>query len=832
MNDLKYAFRRLSRTPGFTLVAAATLALGIGATATLFNIYNAAVLKPKPIPHPDQLMMVSLHTYPFFPVFSLPDVEDLSGEGSPFSDTAAVAAHSLLWQNAAGKQKIYCEFVTTDYMRLLGVHFVLGRGFTAEEGQGLASQPVMVLSHRFWKKQFNGSPDVLGKSLTLDQQAYTIVGVADESFAGTFPAMSLDAWLPVKMMRGRRWAYLSTERCGPAFFVIGRLKSGLTRSQGQAGTDILLPRLREARLQDKNWDNDGEQEKTWFAGHTLLTPCGRGCLPLAAMTVISKAFWPFVVVVGLVLLVACSNVANLLMVRALTRRQEMAVRRALGASAGHLARPLLAESILLALLGGTLALFIAHWGSHVLLALFPANLPFEIKAGFDHRIFAFTLVVALVIGSFFGLTPAWSAARIDVQSALKEDFGRTGSLARRWWNPRNGLVVTQVAICLALLVVAGLSQRSLWNMQKIDVGFDLDHTMLVTFSQDLAETESAGSSEFYQQLQAQVKALPEVSGAAVTRFAPFGGYGSTARIRAEHRRTSESTHDPVQTLSYSTISSDFFRTLKIPLVRGRDFTSDDQAGTTRVAIVNQALAEAFWPGENPIGKQLAKMSYGRDSEVLEIWEVCGVAADSRSTSPKSLTSEPGPHFYVSYLQEEAFAPTLLVRAAQDPLAQLSALKSIVTRLDPRVRINGARTFREQIEPMFVAQRVSAWLCGAAGLIGIVLASAGLYGMISFWVVQRTQEIGVRLALGADPVNVVRLVVRQGLGLTVVGLLIGLGLSLACAQGLGVFLYGVSPYDPMTLLVVVVILGVVAGLACFVPARKATRIDPMEALRYE
>ncbi|MCP4451103.1 MAG: FtsX-like permease family protein, partial [Planctomycetes bacterium] len=283
---------------------------------------------------------------------------------------------------------------------------------------------------------------------------------------------------------------------------------------------------------------------------------------------------------------------------------------------------------------------------------------------------------------------------------------------------------------------------------------------------------------------------------------------------------------------YSTSSSDYFRTLKSPLVRGRDFTSDDQAGAPRVAIVNQALAAEFWPGENPIGKQLAKMAYGREPEVLETWQVCGVARDSHSTSSKSLTSEPDPHFYVCYLQEDAFSPTLVVRAAQDPLAQLPALKSIVNRLDPRVRINAARTFREQIEPLFMAQRASAWLCGAAGLIGIILASAGLYGMISFWVAQRTQEIGVRLALGAGPGNVVRMVVRQGLGLTVVGLLIGLGLSLACAKGLGVFLYGVSPYDPVTLLAVVVILAVTAGLACYVPARKATRIDPMEALRYE
>ncbi|MCP4451576.1 MAG: hypothetical protein GY809_08960, partial [Planctomycetes bacterium] len=295
-NDLRYASRRLLRTPGFTTVAAVTLALGIGATATLFNIYDAAVLKPKPIPHPDQLMMVSLHTYPFFPVFSIPDVEDFSVEGSPFSETAGVSANPMLWQSAAGKQKLYCELVTTDYLRLLGVHFVLGRGFTAEEGQGLASQPVMVLSHRFWKKQFNGSPDVLGRSLTLDQQAYTIVGVTDESFAGTFPVMALDAWLPVKMMRGRKWAYLATERSNANFFMIGRLKSGVTRKQGQAGADTLLPHLRELRLQDKNWENDGEQEKKWFAGRTLLTPCGRGCLPLAAMTVISKAFWPLVVV--------------------------------------------------------------------------------------------------------------------------------------------------------------------------------------------------------------------------------------------------------------------------------------------------------------------------------------------------------------------------------------------------------------------------------------------------------------------------------------------------------------------------------------------------------
>jgi putative ABC transport system permease protein len=809
--DVRYGARVLAKQPGFTLVAVLTLALGIGANTAIFSVVNALLLRPLPYPQPEQLVKVFRvqpdPTKGMLPsIWSYPRFELLRDHNQSF---AAVASFNQSPYNLTGTdapERLQMEMVSDGYFALLGVNTIVGRSFTAGDG-GTAA----LLGYGLWQRRFGGGPQVVGKTIELDKQAFTIVGVLPPGFRGQ--SGTADVWLPMRAAP----KFVPTILAGPNdhwFQIIARLKDGVTLAQAQADMQRV-----SAQIEQKY--PSPPDTRAGSAKVPVLAPLQAAKVEPALKT----SFLLLLAAVGLVLLIACANVANLLLARALARRREFALRAALGASRSRLLRQLITESLMLALVGGALGVLLARWGVALLMNIRPSDTT-EFWTSYSHtfnyftinldwRVLSFNFALALATGLLFGLLPALQSSFINVNQALKEG---AGSYGQRRSSVRSLLVVGEIAIALVLLGGAGLMINSLLRLQAVKLGFAPENLLTMTVY------ERDAQSEFYEQLLARVQAVPGVEAASISRNAPLLGRYARAVIDIEGRADVKQAG-----VGFHNVSPDYFKTLGIALLRGRIFTAQDRVGAPRVALLNQTAAEKFFPGENPIGKRLRPYVRPQYETTEKFVEIVGVVAD---VPYGRLEEAIGPDIYVSSLQPTDPTYTLIVRSSVEPSALTAAVRREVLALDRNVPLTAVQTMQERAAEVTSRTRFIALVLGLFAGLALGLAGVGIYGVMAYSVSARTREVGIRMALGAQPADVLRLVLKQGMSLAGIGVAIGLLAALALTRVMQGLLFGVRANDPLTFSAITALLLGVAGLACYVPARRATRVDPLVALRYE
>ena len=813
--DVRHGIRALGKTPSFTLAVALTLGLGIGANAAVFSIINALLLRPLPVHDPANLYLVSLsHQDNEQPHnVSWADYVDYRDKSGVFSDLAAFDLNfaGLSADNRA--DRITISHVTGNFFSLLGVAPAAGRLILPNEGRQYGADPVIVLGHSYWKKRFGGDPAVVGRQVLVNGQPFTVAGVVPESFTGVYALVEFDAYLPLGMMFPEAtYRELIARRDNHDLHVIGRLKPGVSLAQAQAAVDVL------ARQLEKQYPDTNKTVRARVIPEHLARP--------EANSADSNPFVAgvFMLLVGLVLLVACVNVVNLMMVRATVRQRELAMRAALGAGRWRLVRQLLTESLLLSLLGGLAGAGIGRWVSGMLSRLsLPMDVPIRFDLPFDWRVFGYVALVALGTGVVVGLLPALRASRADLNEVLREG-GRSmaGGGSRQW--TRNTLVVSQVAVSLVLLVAAALFVRSVQHAKSVDLGFDPRHVLNQSMDVSQQGYDEAHGREFYRAVEARVRSLPGVETVSFAYSVPFGYYNSSEYIESQDHPPAPGERRP--TAGFNMVGPEYFQTMRLPVVRGRAFTPQDDERSRPVVIVNEILAKKFWPGQDPIGKRL-RME-GSDQRWLE---VVGV---TKTGNPQFIFEDPGPYLFAPIEQHYRPLRILQVRTAGDPEAMAPLIQKEIRALDPDLPVYDVRSMERVLQGPngFFLLHMGALFGGALGALGLVLALVGIYGVVAYTANQRTQEIGVRMALGAQRRDILRLVVGQGLVLVAAGVGVGLAASFGVARLLSNLLFGISATDPMTFVAVPLILGGMAILASYLPALRATRIDPMRALRQD
>ncbi|MGH9311946.1 MAG: ABC transporter permease [Vicinamibacterales bacterium] len=821
LKDLRYGARMLLRSKAFSSIAVLSLALGIGANTAIFSLVQTMLFSPFPVEAPTEL--ASVFTTDQRNPGNLPmshlNFKDVRDQNSVFSGTAAMAfaqANMLVDQSS---EQVLTQVVTGNYFDVLGMKPVLGRTFLPNEDATLGSHPVVVLSHGLWQRRFGGDPSIVGKTITLNRQPFAVVGVAAEGFTGTFLFGAPDMWVPMMMhdvmQPGFDWY---EQRRGLFLFVFGRLKPGVTLAQADANLKTIAAQLESSYPTD----NKGRSAGAMSLIEARTNPGGGGNQIAAVSTLL-------MVVVGLVLLIACANIANLLLARATARRREIAMRLALGAGRPRLARQLLTESVLLALIGGAAGLVVAFWTLDALRALdIPIPVNVLMNLGLDSRVLTFALVISVLTGLLFGLAPAFQATKTDIVPVLKNEMvpsaGASPRRYLRWLNLRKGLVISQVALSLVALVAAGLFLRSLRQTQNIDPGFETDGVLMASFNLGREGYTPDRGQLFYRQIVERVQGLPGVRSAAIAQGPPFGNQGFLRSVFLEGRESSERDRILVQV---NPVSPRYFQTLGIPIERGRDFTPDDDDDAPDVVIVNKTMADRFWKGQDAVGK---RFKFFGDEEFRTI---VGIARDAKYNG---LAEDPTPFIYQPITQAYTPAATILVRASGEAGGQARPVQAEIAQLDNRLSVLNVQTLGDQLSQTLGQQRLMVTLLGTFGLLALGLAAIGLYGVASYSVTQRTREIGVRVALGASRGNVVGLVLGQGMALIAVGLAVGFGIGVAvvtlAGQQIGNLLVGVRPFDPTTFFGTALLMAVVAGLATWLPARRAATIDPLVALRYE
>jgi len=806
----------LVRSPGFTLFVVVTLGLAIGLNTAVFSLVNAILFRR--LPFEDSERIVTLDRRGFDDFFSYPDYTEYRDRSEVFEPISAWSYAPISVGRGETTELRFGQIVTGDFFRTLAVDAELGRMLSPEDDVVEGGHPVAVLSYPYWTRTYGGSSDVLGQVVRLNGHPFRIIGVAPEGFVGAVPAFTPDVWVPM-MMQPQIMSDLGVRlhsREGGWLQVIGRLKRGVSLEQASANVEHVASLLVEV-------DAERYRDESAF----LTRPSGIG-LPSEARPMALGLSVVIMSMVGLVLLVACANVANLLLARSTARRGEIAIRRALGAGRVRILGQLITESGLLALLAGAAGLLFAVWGlglAEMLLPELPYNMSLATDFGLDGRVFGFAVVATMLTGLTFGLAPALHVTSSNVAPALKDDAGARGTGARHS-RLRGALVVAQVAVSLVLLISAGLFVRSLRSTKAIDPGFDHEDVLAVSLAFSLHDDGSEAEGAFYEHLLERVRAIPTVESASIDQCIPLGFTFSSNNYWIEGRppRLDDNGDEDPDSAFNSIVSEGDFETLGIPLLRGRDFSELDGPDAPRVVIVNRALADRNWPGESALGKKISLE--GPDGPYMEI---VGVASTVKYVF---IGERPRPIFYLPFRQNYDPNMNLLVRSAGDPMALLPSVRSIIRDLNPDVSPADTRILSGWIGYALLPARLAAMLFGLLGGLAVIIASLGLYGVMAYTVGQRTREIGIRVALGAERGDVLRLILRQGLVLTLVGLGLGLVAAFAGTRVLSVLLYDVSAVDPITFVGVSILLLTVATLACYVPARRATQVDPIVALRYE
>jgi macrolide transport system ATP-binding/permease protein len=810
MQDLQYGARLLAKRPGLSTIAIVTLALGIGANTAIFSLVNTALLRPLPIEKPDRLVSlnsVSTTGKDNYPTFSYPNYRDLRDRNDVFDGLLCYRFSPISVSNNGVNERMWAYLVSGNYFEVLGVTPALGRFFTQDDDRAPGAHPVTVLTYNCWQKRFGGSADAIGRKVIVNGRNYTIIGVAKPGFHGSEISYVPEMWFPTMMLSQiEPGSNYFENRDSANLFVQGRLKPNVSSAQAESALKSIAVQLAH------EYPDDNENKTIELSPPGLFGAFMRG--PIVGFAGV------LMTIVGLVLLLACTNLANLLLARATERRKEIAIRLAIGASRWRLIRQLLTESILLAMCGGLLGMGLAVWLVDAMTAFKPPiDIPLSTELHIDYRVLLFTAAASLLTGVLFGLLPALQTTNPDLVPALKDEVS-IGGYRRSWL--RNGLVVFQVSLSLLLLICAGLVLRGLQRAQLLNPGFVPGHAIELSFDLSLQSYDDAATKTFKKQLLEQVRALPGVEQAGLTNNLPLSMNYNTNNIFVEGGTQERGANIPNAMTSRA--SPGFIGALGAELLQGRDFDERDNEKKLGTAVINETFAHKFWPGESAIGKRFSFEG------ISGPWvEVIGIIKDGKYFS---LNEEPTPFVYVGLRPESGDYLTIVVRTSMDPLNAVASIRNEFSRLDSNLPIYNIKTMTAHMSlPLFPA-RVAAILLGSFGGLALTLAAIGIFGVMSYAVSQRTREIGIRMALGANSGVILRLVVGDGVKLVGLGIAIGLAAAFAGTRLMSGLLYGVSATDSITFAAIAVLLSVVAMLACYFPARKATTVDPIIALRYE
>jgi putative ABC transport system permease protein len=812
LQDLRYGVRMLAKSPGFTAITVLILALGIGANTAIFSVVNAVLLRPLAFDQADQLVAINgtntrLNTKSRENRFSVsyPDFEDWRAQNQVFDKMAVYESSNFTFTNGREATHVLGAVVSADLFPLLRARPALGRTFLAKEDE--PGNRVVLLSHALWQRSFGGDPTVLGRTIKLDAHDYEVVGVMPPAFQ--FPVQNdpVDIWTTIGVERNTEGGEPATAQRSNHFLqAIARLKPGVSLEQAQANLDTIAAALTRAHP-DSN-------AHSGVAATPLLNDLVDNVQP--ALLILFGA-------AGCVLLVACLNVANLLIARSMTREREISIRAALGAGRGRIVRQLLTESVVLAAIGGGAGLLLAIWGVESLASFLPANFPRVTQLAPDGRVLAFAFAVSILIGCLAGIMPAWRASQPNLSMSLN-DAGRGSTEGTRGLNLRSALVVVEIVLALVLLTAGGLLVQSFLRLQQVKPGFD-PHNLLTArvLLPDAAYPKPIQAAAFYQKLLARVSTLPGVRSASAAMPMPLSGNEIVLDFQIEERPVPQGQSPQTH---FCIVALDYFRTMRIPLLKGRDFTERDDTNAPAVAIVTESFAREFFPGQNAIGKRITPAG-SPDPNPPPVREIVGIVADMKF---RGLRSPATPEVYVPHAQFAIGRLGVIARTENEPLSLLPALRSAVAEFDKDVPVYNPKTMEQYLASSVAQPRLNAMLVGLFSAVALVLSAAGIYGVMSYSVTQRTQEIGIRLALGAQRHDVLRLIVGQGVKLIALGVAVGLIAAFLATRLLAGLLYGVETTDLPTMTGVALLLALVAALACWLPARRASALDPMIALR--